>query len=456
MRGCPHCLTGRFLDNLSSTRRDRKRSAAWKAALRIIASLESQLPLPARIAQHPSPAVTFYVQKRLALGSIRFGVSVRQPLTGIDDDPSLSTGAAGELLLHKREGFFFADTVPVVSPVLPTTKLINATPFLDSLKPDGTRRAWGFLALMAGGILFLLLGLAVLLRKGAAGWVEIILGIAMIVTPIVLTAQRRKLLREAEERQRAEREALEARNRKMLTDYTVALERVRTDRSDEALALLERERSALTLPYEIWGASARDSVLRVGFEELAKRGVAGAGEITQVLDRVSSAARLTTEDARTVKRDLYETVVWHLLADDRLGLTQEAQLSSLRQGLGMPADEVSAVEQFRRLRDLDAKSLHTIDCGLPLAYGERCVHRTATSDGPLFITSKRLVLGARKPIEVELPKIDDITVDADASAVVIRADNAKKPLSARVEDPIYTAAVIDLAGTLDTTPKGLA
>jgi hypothetical protein len=398
--------------------------------------------------------VTFYVQKCLALGSIRFGVSVRQPLTGIDDDPSLSTGAAGELLLHKREGFFLADTVPVVSPVLPTTKLINSTPFLDSLKPDGTRRAWGFLALMAGGILFLLLGLAVLLRKGGAGLVEIILGMAMIVTPIVLTEQRRKLLREAEERQRVEREALEARNRKMLTDYTVALERVRSDRSNEALALLER--AALTLPYDIWGASARDSVLRIGFVELAKRGVAEAGKITQILDRVSSTAGLTMEDALAVKRDLYETVVWHLLADDRLGLTQEAQLSSLRQGLGLPEDEIGAVEQFSRLRNLDAKSLHAIDGGLPVAYGERCVHRTATPDGSLFITSKRLILGARKPVEVELPKIDDITVDADASAVVIRADNAKKPLSARVEDPIYTAAVIDLAGTLDATPKGFA
>src|SRR5258708_5943911 len=69
---------------------------------------------PARIAQHPSPAVTFYVQKRLALGSIRFGVNTRRPLAAIDDDPSLSTGADGELLLHKREAFFFADNVPVV------------------------------------------------------------------------------------------------------------------------------------------------------------------------------------------------------------------------------------------------------------------------------------------------------------------------------------------------------
>src|SRR6266446_8387560 len=162
------------------------------------------------------------------------------------------------------------------------------------------------------------------------------------------------------------------------------------------------------------------------------------------------------EDALAVKRDLYETVVWHLLADDRVGLTQEAQLSSLREGLGMPGDEIGAIEQFRRLRDLGAKSLHTIDCGFSAAYGERCVHLTETPDGPLFITSKRLVLGARKPVEVELPKIDDLTVDADASAVLIRAGNARKSLSARVEDPIYTAAVIDLAGTLDATPKGLA
>jgi hypothetical protein len=393
--------------------------------------------------------VTFFVQKRLALGSIRFGVSVDGASPVIDEDPSLSTGAAGELLLRDRAGFYFADNAPVAGPLLPATRPVSAMPFLESLKPDGTRRGWIFLASQSAGLLFVLLGLAVLVRKGPAGWVEILLGLAMIATPVVLTAQRRRLLREAEERQRAEREALEAKNRKMLADYVAALEGVRSDRSDGAVDILDRERRALTLAYEVWSPAARDTALRIGFAELATRGVAGASEISRILDRVSSAAGLTEADARQVKQDLYETALWHLIATGRVGPTQETLISSLRTNLDIPGDAVAAMEPFRRLRDLNAASLPRIHCTLPLDFRESCVHQTGTADGPLVITTRRLALGARKPIEVELPQIDDITVDADEGRLLVRTDGRKKPLSTKAEDPVYTAAMIDLAGTLD-------
>jgi hypothetical protein len=404
--------------------------------------------------------VTFYVQKKLALGPIRFGVNPRLALAAIDDDPALSTGGSGEFVRRRGEGFFFADNARFSGPVVPVTKSISSTPFLSSLKPDGTPRGYGFLALLGGGLLFLLLGLAVLARKGPAGWVEIILGLAMIATPFILTAQRRKQLREQEERERVEREAEEARKRKMLGDYAAALERIRRDRGDEALAVLERERTALTLPYDIWGATARGTVLRIGFDELAKRGVAGAAEVANIMKRISAAAGLTADDSTAVLLDLYRVVVWHILADDRLGETQEAELLALRKGLNIWDRDVPleahAADEFRKLRGVDRKSVVRVDCPLPLGYGEYCVHQTQSDQGPLHVTNKRVLLGTRKPQELEHPKIDEVSVDMDESTVVIRGGDPKKPLRAKVEDPLYSAALIDIAGELDVKPKGFA
>src|ERR1700680_4191355 len=159
--------------------------------------------------------MTFFVEKNLALGPIRFGVSPRQPPEKIDRDEALSTGASGEFIRRGDEGFFFEERVDVDQPTLPITRSITTTPFLSSLKPDGTPRSYGLLALLGFGAFFLLLGLAVVGRKGPQGWVEVILGLAMIATPMVLTAQRRKQIREQEERDRAEREATERRNREL-------------------------------------------------------------------------------------------------------------------------------------------------------------------------------------------------------------------------------------------------
>jgi hypothetical protein len=286
----------------------------------------------------------------------------------------------------------------------------------------------------------------VLARKGAAGWVEVFLGLAMIATPIVLTAQRRRQLRELEARARAAREAEEARNRKMLADYTAALERIAADRSDDALAALERERGALTLPYEIWSAAARETVLRLGFDELAKGGPAAA----RIVDRTAAAAGLTADDTRTLKRDIYSTFVWHLLADDRLGSAQETQLAAFRDALGVEAGDDASIEQFRRLRELDIHNAPKVACSIDLAFREYCILQT---DG-LALTNRRLVVQEKRPLSIELPQIDEVSVDADEGTVVIRS--TVKLLRLPVAEPILTAAMVELAGELEQKPKGFA
>ena len=49
--------------------------------------------------------MTFYVEKKLALGSISFGVTPGE--SEIDNDPELSTGATGEFVRRGSERFFF-------------------------------------------------------------------------------------------------------------------------------------------------------------------------------------------------------------------------------------------------------------------------------------------------------------------------------------------------------------
>src|SRR5437867_12594129 len=112
--------------------------------------------------------MTFYVEKKLALGSISFGVMPgHEP--AIDDDPTLSTGAAGEFMRHRKDGFFFGGPDRFAGPTLAVTPSISSTAFWTSLKPDGTPRRYGLLALLAFGVLFVLIGLAVLVREGPQG-----------------------------------------------------------------------------------------------------------------------------------------------------------------------------------------------------------------------------------------------------------------------------------------------
>ena len=403
--------------------------------------------------------MTFFVRKNLALGPIRFGVLPRNLAESIDSDAALNTGASGEFVRRRGEGYFFGDQSRVAAPTLPTARSVRQTPFLSSLKPDGTPRSYGFLSMMIFGILLVLLGLAVLVRKGAAGWVEIILGIALIATPIVLTAQKRKQLLEQEELEREEREALELRNREMLSSYTTALDRLRTDRSEPALETLRKEREALTLPFEIWGAAAKRLLLQIGFDELSKNGPNCSSEVAALLDRAGKSAGVPDDDLGQIERDLYLTFLWHLLADDRLGSTQEEQLRAIGNGMHVSLDELpedaSVIEQLHRLRGITGNNLPRRQCTIPLGFQEHCIHETSADGAPLHLTSKRLILDAKKRNEVPLPKVFDLEIDADKTLLTIKSDQ-KKPLELRLADPLFTAALIDLARSIDTRPRGFA
>jgi nicotinamide mononucleotide (NMN) deamidase PncC len=402
--------------------------------------------------------MTFYVEKQLPVGPIRFGVSTRARLEAIAGDTALSTGPKGEFVRRGTEGSYFGDSAIVVEPSLPVKPGINQTPFWWSLKPDGTQRGYVFLGLIGFGILLIILGFSVLATKGPQGWVEVILGVICIAIPIVMTAQQRRQIHAEEERQRIEREAATKRDQELLTWYTNALNHLHTDRGDAALTALRGERESLAISYEIYAPAARRVILDIGFEELARNGVAESAAIATLLRNAGDAAGLTPEDITGAARDLYATVVWHLLADDRLGNTQEAELLTLRKGLGIADDDVpiesNAIEQFRSLRAV-ASGLPRAQCPVPLAIHEYCIQQAPLHDRMLFITNRRLIIEGKKHTEVMLPKVFEVVVEVDADSIAIKTDQ-KKPLRLRLGNPIFTAGLIDFAAELDERPKGFA
>jgi hypothetical protein len=397
--------------------------------------------------------MTFFVDKKLALGRIRFGLSTRQPKE-IDSDPTFSTGPNGEFVRRRSEGYFFADEARFDQPSLGDGQNIAAMPFWAALKPDSSPLSYATLALLPIGLVITVFGLVVLIKNGLPGIVLIILGLALLSVPIVITAQKRARIREQEDRERAAREAEDKRNREVLGSYMTALEALRSDRSDTALAALERERGGLELPYEAWAPVARRTILQIAFDELA-RGSRPAKEVAVLIEEASDAAGMSREDAFGIKEDVFETILWHFLADRRLGTVQEEVVDNLRKDFRLaelPLD-ASAIEQLRRIRNVGDRPPQRDGCGTELGFQEHCVHETGGDDGAVHITNKRLVISGNETADLSLQKIYDVHVDVDDSVVTVKSTDQKKPIRFRVNDPLFTAALVDLVSSIDHRPK---
>jgi hypothetical protein len=309
------------------------------------------------------------------------------------------------------------------------------------------------------GFLLALLGFSVIARGSGAGWVEVIFGLILIGAPVVMTAQKRRTIREQEQRRQKEHAERDERDRQLLAAYSAALDRLRDNPDDEALKLVRLEREKLDSPYAIWGDAARATVLQVGFNSLAKRGPEASPDIAALMDRASSAAGLVDEDTSGVKQMLYSTVLWHFLADDRLGDTQRQIVRTIQSGLAIEPQDVpvdtASEEQFDRLRGIDHRSVPKCDAQLPLRPREYCIYSTTdTASHPVIISNQRLVIGGHtKPEELFIAEIDDIDVDADQSSVTVRTTGKKRPAVIQLSEPVFFASLLSLAMTLDERPK---
>jgi len=406
--------------------------------------------------------VSFIVQKSLGNSFFRFAVTRRRELKSLDDNPELSTGPNGEFIRHRPEIFYSADVRTIHTPVVPPPRSIAGTSFRQSMF-DGTRRGMGMLGMIAFGVLLLLIGLSVLTSKGPAGWFWIILGLILIGIPLFTTAQKRRVIRQAESRQRQEREEREARNRELLSTYAQSLERLLENPSDETLQFVLRENEKLDLPYSIWADTAIGTVLHVGFSTLARVGADRAAEVANLMDRSSDAAGLIAEDALAVKHALYSTVLWHFLADDRLGEVQLKTVRAVQAGFAIKPEDVpidtSSEAQFDRLRGIDHRNSPRCEATVALGLNEYCMYSAEIRPGgaegttTIYVTNKRVIVDGPKKIEVKVPTIDDIHIDADANRVTIHAAGLKGAIDFTAGEPIYLGAMVDLARRLDDRPK---
>ena len=404
--------------------------------------------------------MSFRVQKLLGNSLFQFSVGRRREFRSIDNDREMSTGSSGEFIRHRPEIFYTADVHAIRSPQIPKSRTISGTSFWSSLA-DGTPRGWLMLGLIGFGMLLVLWGLALLAQDGP-GTVLVVLGLILAMIPIVITAIRRRSVKLHEDRIRREREERDAHNAELLAAYTGALESLRENPTDEALARVQRENEKLDLPYSVWADTAIGTVLYVGFSTLSKVGPDRAAEVASLMDRASEAAGLIAEDARAVKHALYSTVLWHFLADDRLGQEQLKITRSIQQGFAISNEDVpndaSAESQFERLRGIDHRNAPRCDVEFALGMNEFCLYsaQIQPADGgatTVYVTNRRVIVGDGKKIDVAVPAIDDLVIDAGTNRVTLRASTLKRPLEFTAEEPIFLAAMIDLATRLDDRPK---
>ncbi|HEX6086313.1 MAG TPA: hypothetical protein VF266_17415 [Thermoanaerobaculia bacterium] len=403
------------------------------------------------------------MQKNLGNSVFRFAVGRRREFKSIDHNTELSTGPTGEFVRHRPEIFYSADLRQIHKAEMPKPRAsVGSTSFWTTLSEGGMKNY----AMLGVGALFLLLGLAVAASDRPAGAVMfwIILGLAMLAIPLITTWNKRRSVRIAEERKSRERIERDQRNAEMLAAYTESLDQLREEPSDAALARVLAENEKLDLPYAVWADTAIGTVLHVGFSTLAKVGPARAAEVAQLMDRASDAAGLIAEDAKAVKQALYSTILWHFIADDRLGEEQLKVVRSIQQGFGLTPEELpidtSSESQFERLRGVDHRNAPRCNTTVSLGLNEYCLYnapvRLGDAEKNAIVTNKRFLIEGEKGLDVPVPKVDDIYVDADQHLVSMRAPDLKRPLEFRAGEPIYLAAMLDLATRLDDRPKSFA
>jgi hypothetical protein len=67
-----------------------------------------------------------------------------------------------------------------------------------------------------------------------------------------------------------------------------------------------------------------------------------------------------------------------------------------------------------------------------------------------------VLVDRKKRQEIPIAHAFDVVANADDSLITVKTDNPKKPLKLKVEQPVYSAAMLDLAASIDERPRGFA
>lgn len=429
--------------------------------------------------------MAFYIRRSLGTGPIRFAVEERSE-SGLGTGQGFSTGPDGEFLRIGAAGLYLSEERPVD----PLAGIADQVPekgsVLSYLKPEGeSLRTFLPLISMGLGVVLIVLGIGVVVRnQDAIGYVEIAVGLIMLIGPVAFSYNHIRAARARERAERAEREARQARNREVVGEFASQLETLPDHHDPKALERLKRDREGREIPYEAVSAYARHATTRTAFRILARIDEMGPEGVAREIETVSDAVGLNDEDGAQVRTEVYQTVVWHLLADDRMTDERKQQVEELGRALRVEElvteRERSAIEDLESLRGISGANLPSADTPIPLRFQEECLHATSgsfvkrvfekvktpagkvrrarwapTKETHVVTTAKRLILGMKSETVIQFPEIFGMEVDGDEGVLELTVRDRKQPYVIALPDPIRTARVIDIASTLPAKPKGL-
>ncbi len=430
----------------------------------------------------PAP-VNLYVRKLLSSGTIRFNVAQRDASASVGD-PGFSTGPHGEFLRHGTDGLYFQEERSAEETERNLAARRPKTIWDLIGTGEASLKSYLSLAAIIFGILIILLGMATIAAKGAVGAIWIVLGLIIIGTPLVLSARERKVIRSQEEQQRIEVEQIRKRNEEMIGSFAARLNTLPDNHTPEALAAMRTERALKEIPYDAIAPLARNTVIDVGLRDLAVIDQIGPEGLAKSMDDTAASVGLYPDDAMLVKKQFYQKLVWHLLADDRLNAAHEQLLASVQAALGLEdrhiASEIEAIEEFRKLDLLTPANLTQVEVPIKLKFQEVCFHatsgyqarreiqKTVVDDETIrtmvwaqrepvniYVTSRRLLLvTGKKQTELQYATIFDLETDADDKVLSIVVDGQKVPHTLWLPEPIFSGSSIRLASLRPRKPAG--
>lgn len=393
--------------------------------------------------------MAFYIRKNLESGPLRFAVGERTP-DARDDDPRFSTGPKGEYRPIRNTSLYFGEQRDGDGVELTN---IAQFPALEN-EPVLSPLMWSSVGV---GVIILLAGVGVLaVKKDMIGIIEILIGLAMIITPFVRTMQKRREVKAKREKILAERAAEEARLQALIGSFAERVRGLRSRRDEQALVEIARERSSIDVPYEAVVATSRPILTSIAFELTAAYPDRSLDETAKELTACARAIGLGADDVTSILAEIVRRVIWHLLSDDRMNDEMVKNVDSLARAFQIPDEalgaERAAIAEFRTLRGLQMRTLSPKRAELPLGFNEACLHQTVgvnaskkrATEGLVYVTTKRLSIVNGKQDDTQLASIYDVELDADASTIHLKLADRKKNFAIRTHKPIETAAILEI------------
>jgi len=241
---------------------------------------------------------------------------------------------------------------------------------------------------------------------------------------------------------------------------------------DEALAAIRAAREADEFTFESLWQESYDAV--GGIASAMFRAGTTPSDLLERLEPAASAVGMSGDTFDRLKAHALRAIIWSFLDDKLLTEDEEAFVTKLRETLSVSAEsireELQALDQYRRLRDVTPWSLPAVSVEFKLRDGEVCYHVTsgalkekrvtrsyvrdgrrmkeeewvAVREGDIYFTSERILIVGGGTTQIPNDKILAVEMDWGAGVIEVTKDGRKTPFYVAVADPIYSGNLISI------------